>query len=79
MATPDDLFSFDNHMIHAEVHGEYIISPEFDDMQEDRQVFLLNHAMVHKQAAGQEQQDAMMQQAFAEGKLPTEQPQEGGQ
>ena len=73
----DDLFPFDDHAIHAAVHAEYIISPEFDDMTEKQQMVLLNHAMVHKQAAGQEQQDAMMQQAFAEGKLPTEGGEEG--
>lgn len=76
VTNPDDLFPFDNHTIHLAVHGEYIVSPEFDDMTEPQQVVLLNHTMAHKKIVGQEQEAAMMQQAFVEGKLPPEEQEE---
>jgi len=78
VANPDDLFPFDDHIIHLAVHTEYIISPEFDDMTEQQQVILLNHAMAHKQIVGQERKQAIVEQAFAEGKMQQEQP-EGDQ
>ena len=72
VANPDDLFPFDDHVIHYEVHRAKIVSPEFDAMTESQQVVLLTHAMAHQNVVTDQQKQAMVEQAMMEGKLQPE-------
>ncbi|GAG25987.1 unnamed protein product, partial [marine sediment metagenome] len=72
VANPDDLFPFDDHVIHYEVHRAHIVSPEFDAMTEPQQVVLLTHAMAHQKVVTDQQKQAMAEQAMMEGKLQPE-------
>jgi len=62
----DPKFKYDNHVIHYNVHKDFIISPEFSDLLPDSQAILIAHTDYHKFAMKAQIEEAMQQQMAME-------------
>lgn len=61
----DLVFDMDDHQVHGEIHREFILTPEFQELGKDAQAIMIAHYEAHMRrvaAMVQAQQDAMMAQ-----------------
>ena len=68
----DYMFQFDDHFIHYEVHRRFILSPQFEALDEKQRVILLSHTKIHEIEMKKQQAAMAAQQALLEGKVKPE-------
>jgi hypothetical protein len=77
----DELFVFDDHMVHFEVHRKFLLSPEFRNLSDEAKAILVGHAQEHKsmmelQMLEEQQRAAQAQAAMTEATQPPNIPQD---
>jgi hypothetical protein len=69
MLSEDELFPFDNHQIHYEIHRKFLLSPEFRNLDDEAKAILIAHTNEHKAMGELQMMEEQQKMANAQAQM----------